>query len=177
MNLYFAFSGCIVTGIAVSSILDGVIRFHHVNMTVIAGVVQVSIIGTFIKTPYVSLLVGALAGLVTAIFSHLFWERQYKKYIRDSKSIILIYFVNCMLGSYFVCPIIIKAYANLTGQNIYNAGFHMIYTSISLGIGFVFGLLASLFRCCFAENIPLSDIEFFNKHFMLPLAPKQRPIK
>jgi uncharacterized membrane protein len=73
LNIYFAFSGCIVTGIAISSILDGVIRFHHVNMTVIAGVVQVSIIGTFIQTPYVSLLVGALAGGVTAIFSHLFW--------------------------------------------------------------------------------------------------------
>lgn len=70
LNIYFAFSGSIVTSIAISCILAGVVTFHHINMTIIAGVVQISIIGTFIQTPYVSLLVGAFAGAVTSVLSH-----------------------------------------------------------------------------------------------------------
>lgn len=48
----------------------------------------------------------------------------------------------------------------------------MIYTSISLGIGFLFGLLACILTAIFKENVLLSDLEFFNKHYMLPTAPK-----
>jgi len=33
----------------------------------------------------------------------------------------------------------------------------MIYTAISIGVGFGFGLLAGLFRRCFDEDVNLSD--------------------
>lgn len=72
-----------------------------------------------------------------------------------------------MLCSYFICPIVIKAYNN---QNFfdssYNEGFHMIYTSISLGIGFFFGLIAGIFRCFLNETNNLSDLDFFTSKYM-----------
>lgn len=34
----------------------------------------------------------------------------------------------------------------------------MIYTSISLGIGFFSGLIAGIFRACFKEEVGLKDI-------------------
>lgn len=149
LNIFFAFSGSIVSSIAISCILDGVITLHNVNMSVIAGALQISIIGGFIKTPYVSILVGAFAGIVTALASSFIHSKLNHTKIRDSKGVFVIYFINCLLCSYFICPIIIKAYKNVGILADYNDGFHMVYTSISLGIGFLTGLLAGIFRCCF----------------------------
>lgn len=70
LNIYFAFCASIITSIAISCILGGVVTFHQINMAVISGALQVSIIGTFIETPYVSMLVGVLAGAVTSLFSY-----------------------------------------------------------------------------------------------------------
>lgn len=137
-----------MSSIAISCILDGVITLHNVNMSVIAGALQISIIGGFIKTPYVALLVGAFAGIVTALASSFIHSKINNTKIRDSKGVFVIYFINCFLCSYFICPIIIKAYKNVGLIADYNDGFHMIYTSISLGIGFLTGLLAGIFRCC-----------------------------
>lgn len=137
-----------MSSIAISCILDGVITLHNVNMSVIAGALQISIIGGFIKTPYVSLLIGAFAGIVTALASSYIHSKINNTKVRDSKGVFVIYLINCFLCSYFICPIVIKAYKNDNIITDYNDGFHMIYTSISLGIGFVFGLLASIFRCC-----------------------------
>lgn len=69
LNIYFAFCASIITSIAISCILGGVVTFHQINMSVISGALQVSIIGTFIQTPYVAMLVGVLAGAVTGLFS------------------------------------------------------------------------------------------------------------
>ncbi len=44
-------------------------------MSVISGVIQISIIGAFIQTPYVALLVGAFAGIVTGLLSHFVHSR------------------------------------------------------------------------------------------------------
>lgn len=142
-------------------------------MSVISGVIQISIIGGFIQTPYVSILVGAFAGIVTGILSHFVQNKINSTQIRDSKGIIVIYLINCILCSYFICPIIIKAYKNLNANLDYNEGFHMIYTAISLGIGFGFGLLAGAFRSCIKEENGLSDMEFFNKAYMLHRIPKK----
>lgn len=174
LNIYFAFSGSIVSSIAISCIIGGVITFHQINMSILSGVIQISIIGGFIQTPYVSLLVGAFAGIVTGILSHFVQNKINGKQFRDAKGVIVIYLINCILCSYFVCPIIIKAYKNTNAALDYNEGFHMIYTAISLGIGFGFGLLAGAFRSCIKEENNLSDMEFFNKPYMLHRIPVQK---
>lgn len=69
-NIYFAFSGSIVTSAAVSCILAGIVTFKNINMTIISGVIQISIIGTFVTNPSVALLVGAFAGAMTSILTH-----------------------------------------------------------------------------------------------------------
>lgn len=53
----------------------------------------------------------------------------------------------------------------------------MIYTSISLCLGIVFGLISFAFRLCFKEDIIFFDTDFFNEEYMQALAPKQRPVK
>ena len=95
----------------------------------------------------------------------------------DSKGIIVIYLINCIFCSYFICPIIIKAYENALNTLNYNEGFHMIYTSISFGIGLAFGFLASIFRCCIKEENNLSDIDFFSSAYMERKVPKSRPVQ
>lgn len=49
----------------------------------------------------------------------------------------------------------------------------MAYTSISLGIGFFFGIIAGLFRCCINETNSLSDLDFFRYEYMTHMG--QRP--
>ena len=148
LNIYFAFSGSIVSSIAISCILNGFITFHNINMSILSGVLQISIIGGFIKTPYVSILVGAFAGIITSLLSNFVHSKLNNTKIKDAKGVFVIYFINCFLCTYFICPIIIKAYSNAYSNLNYHPAYHMIYTSISLGIGFLFGLLASLFRFC-----------------------------
>jgi len=75
LNIYFAFSSSIVSSIAISCIISGYITFHQINMSVISGVIQISIIGAFIQTPYVALLVGAFAGIITGLLSHFVHSR------------------------------------------------------------------------------------------------------
>ena len=113
LNIYFAFSGSIVSSIAISCIIAGVVTFHNVNMSIISGVIQISIIGGFIKTPYVSLLVGAFAGILTSLLSHFIHRKINNTKFTDAKGIFVIYFINSFLCAYFVCPIIIKAYKNV----------------------------------------------------------------
>lgn len=117
-------------------------------MSILSGVLQISIIGGFIKTPYVSILVGAFAGIITSLLSNFVHSKLNNTKIKDAKGVFVIYFINCFLCTYFICPIIIKAYSNAYSNLNYHPAYHMIYTSISLGIGFLFGLLASLFRFC-----------------------------
>jgi ammonia channel protein AmtB len=113
LNIYFAFSGSIVSSIAISCIIDGVITFHTVNLGIISGVIQISIIGGFIRTPFVSLLVGAFAGIVTSLLLHFVQRRINNTQFRDIKGVIVIYLINSFLCSYFISPIIIKAYKNV----------------------------------------------------------------
>lgn len=110
LNVFFAFSGSIVSSIAISCIINGIVTLHTINMAVISGALQISIIGGFIATPYVALLVGAFAGIVTSLLSTFVYRKINNTNIRDSKGLIVIYLINCMLCSYFICPIIIKAY-------------------------------------------------------------------
>lgn len=177
LNIYFAFSGSIVSSIAISCIVNGVVTFHHINMSILSGVLQISIIGGFIKTPYVSLLVGAFAGIVTSLLSSFVHWKMNRNKETDAKGVIVVYLVNCLLCTYFICPIIIKAYMNVDSNLDYNPAFHMIYTSISLGIGFLTGLIASIFRCCIKEENSILDVEFFNKAYMFhPIPPLPKPI-
>lgn len=166
LNIYFAFSGSIVSSIAISCILGETITFHHINMTIISGVLQISIIGGFIRTPYVAILVGAFSGIVTSLLSCYLQPKINKSKIIDAKGIIVVYLINCILCSYFICPIIIKAYENAYTNLFYNEGYHMIYTTISLGIGFCFGVLAGALRSCIKEDNNLLDNQFFNKVYL-----------
>lgn len=145
-------------------------------MSVLSGAIQISIIGGFIQTPYVSLLVGVFAGIVTGLLSHFVHNRINRTEFVDSKGVIVIYLFNCFFCSYFICPIIIRAYEIAFNNLNYNEGFHMIYTSISLGIGFAFGLIAGAFRCCIKEENNLSDIDFFNKTYMERTVARPRPL-
>lgn len=120
LNIFFAFSGSIVSSIAVTCIIGEAISFHHINMTIISGVLQISIIGGFIRTPYVSILVGAFAGIVTSLLSHYLQPKINQTKIIDAKGIFVVYFINCLLCSYFISPIIIKAYENYYTNLSYN---------------------------------------------------------
>lgn len=112
LNIYFAFSASILTSVAISCILGGVVTFHQINMSAISGVLQISIIGTFIKTAYISMLVGVSGGAITGLLSHYVQRKINATKIQDSKGIIVVYLVNCLICSYFICPIIIKGYEN-----------------------------------------------------------------
>lgn len=101
---------------AVSLIVGGVITLQVINLAFISGAIQISIIATFIQTPYVAMLVGVLSGVVTSILFLFFFEKLNRNYFRDSKGLIFVYLVNVLLCSFFVCPIIIKAYENDRGQ-------------------------------------------------------------
>lgn len=173
LNIYFSFSASIISSVAISCIFKGVVTFHHINMSIISGAIQISIIATFIKTPYVAMLAGVLGGILTSILSLYFLNKINNKYFRDSKGLIVIYLVNVLVCSFFVCPIVLKAYENDAKAHIYNEGYHMIYTSISLGIGFGFGILAGFLRSCFKEDVDLSDNLFFNEVYHFQEEPKK----
>lgn len=152
-------------------------------MSIISGVLQISIIGGFIRTPYVAILVGAFAGIVSSLLYHFLHPRINKSKIIDAKGIISLYLINCLLCSFLICPIIIKAYENVITNLNYNEGFHMIYTAISLGIGFAFGLLAGALRSCINEENNLLDNDFFSGAYQpetpppVPKPIKQKPLE
>jgi hypothetical protein len=171
LNIYFGFSGSIVSSIAVACLLGGTITFHHINMTIISGALQVSILGDFIHNPFVSILAGFVGGVITSLLSHFAHQKLNSTQFNDSKGLITVYFVNCFICSYVICPIIISGYNKNLSTN-YNVGYHMIYTTVSLFIGFLFGLIAGLFRRCIKEDIIASDNNFFNSKYLLPLNPR-----
>jgi hypothetical protein len=70
LNIYFAFSGSIVSSIAVACFLGGTVTFHHINMSIISGALQVSILGNYIHHPFVALVTGVVGGVVSSILSH-----------------------------------------------------------------------------------------------------------
>lgn len=112
LNIYFAFSTSIVTSVAVCLIISGIVTLQMVNMAFISGAIQISIIATFIRTPYVAMLVGALAGVVTSLLFIFWFNKVNRDYFRDSKGLLFVYLINVLLCAFFVSPIIIKAYEN-----------------------------------------------------------------
>lgn len=81
-------------------------------MAILSGVIQISIIATFIKTPYVAMLAGVLGGILTTVLSLYLLSRINSTYFRDSKGLIVLYLVNVIVCSFFLSPIVIKAYEN-----------------------------------------------------------------
>lgn len=112
LNIYFALSGSIVSSVAVSCIFTGIVTLYSINMAILSGVIQISIIATFIKTPYVAMLAGVLGGILTTVLSLYLLSRINSTYFRDSKGLIVLYLVNVIVCSFFLSPIVIKAYEN-----------------------------------------------------------------
>ena len=112
LNIYFAFSTSIISSVAVSLIVGGVVTLEIINLAFLSGAIQISIIGTFILTPYVAMLVGVFSGVITSLLFLFYFDKLNRGYFRDSKGLIFVYLVNVLFCSFFVSPIIIKAYEN-----------------------------------------------------------------
>lgn len=172
-----AFSSNILTCMAMSAIFRGKINVNFVNYGILAGFIYVAILATFIASPFVALIVGTISGVLTSIMILFHEGIDYRENAFDPKGFLPVVLGSCVLASYMGVPLIITAYElelNIA-KSAYNEGRHMIYTSISLGIGFVAGLIAGGLRSLFDERINFRDMNFFSSTFKIEkIAPVSR---
>ena len=173
-NVLIALCGTVLTGMAMSSLIKGKISFLGVNFGILSGVIMLAIIGNFIFNPFVAMIVGVSGGVLSGLGLYIHDKRNSKK-ITDTKGFFPVIFLSCIFGSYMVVPIILKAYENSHRNLDFNEGRHMVYTSISIGIGFFFGILASLFKFCLGEKPLMRDYTFFSESFNINKQPAIKP--
>lgn len=114
-------------------------------MSMISGVMEISILGAYLNTPFASIVIGAFAGIVTTLLGHFLHKNKINEgKIIDANGIFVVYFVNTFLCSFFVTPITILIFEKYGSSNTLSKSFHMKYSGISLGIGIGFGLIGAL---------------------------------
>lgn len=114
-------------------------------MSMISGVMEISILGAYLNTPFASIVIGAFAGIVTTLLGHFLHKNKINEgKIIDANGIFVVYFVNTFLCSFFVTPITILISEKYGFSNTSSKSFHMKYSGISLGIGIGFGLIGAL---------------------------------
>lgn len=159
-------SASILMTLGMSCILDGAVCFRDLAMSIFAGAIQISIIISLIKHPFVGICIGGFAGLITPLFMRFIDTRINKNHIRDSKGLFSVFLINGFLGTFLVSPIIVHSYSiNEQPSSDWNEGHHMIFASIALGIGLVFGLVGGIISNCINERPLLQDQYFLGETY------------
>ena len=135
------------------------------------GVIYITILGSLIRDPWVALVLGSGGSFLTYILLLIKEKLKPSRYVFDTKNLIPVLLINSIVASALAVPLVLLAYSDrgYEKQNdiVYEKVNHMIYTGISLGIGFGFGLLAGLLKCIISQSPVLRDITFFTPAFRI----------
>ena len=166
-NIFIASSASLLSSMAMSCILTGKIGLKAVSSSILSACIYISIIAVFIEYPYIAMIVGSVAGVVTTILLFTHEKINFGNHSFDPKGFLPIVFASCVLGS-FIVTLIVTSAAHISNKNMnYYRQRHMIYTIISLGIGLVFGIVCGVFRKFINEPASFTDLSFFSPAFMI----------
>ena len=151
ISIFLTFSSSILMHMSLSSLVKGRIQLEHLNFSILGGVIYITILGSLIRDPWVALVLGSGGSFLTYILLLIKEKLKPSRYVFDTKNLIPVLLINSIVASALAVPLVLLAYSDrgYEKQNdiVYEKVNHMIYTGISLGIGFGFGLLAGLLKC------------------------------
>lgn len=110
LTIFITLSASSITALGISCLINGKIWLKDLMLSTLSGLIQISFIISFIKHPFVGIIIGAYSALVSSFFLNLFdWKINGSK-IRDTIGIFSFYCVNALLGLFMVTPIILSSY-------------------------------------------------------------------